>query len=67
MEAVDSDDERQPRGFEVVDRREGVREPPGIHQDDRSDRAVDQVIRHKPEPVLAGSTEQVVGSARRRG
>ena len=47
VEAVDAHDERQARGLEVVDRRERVSQPPGVHKDHSADGALDQVIPHR--------------------
>src|SRR5216683_4347882 len=59
VEAVEGDDERQARRLEVVDRRERVRKPAGVDKYYGSDRTLNEVIPHEPEPVLAGGPEQV--------
>ena len=59
VEFVDRDEERQVAVLEEVDRGEAVLQTPAVHQDDRADRAADQVVPHEPESALARGTEQV--------
>ncbi|GAA3074028.1 hypothetical protein GCM10020000_68750 [Streptomyces olivoverticillatus] len=59
VEAVDGQGEGDAAPLEVVDGGEAVREPPGVGQHDRAERALGQLVPQEPEALLAGGAEQV--------
>jgi hypothetical protein len=59
VEAVDRHHERRAALLEVIDGREGVRQPPRVGEHHRADRAVRELVPHEPEALLAGRAEQV--------
>src|ERR1022692_4437249 len=67
VEAIDRDDEGQASRLEVVDGRKRVGQPPGVHQDDSADRALDEVIPHEPETMLTRRADQVEDQASVQG
>jgi hypothetical protein len=59
VEAVHGEDERDVVLLKVVNGGEAVGQPPGVREDDRTERAARQLVPHEPEPFLAGRPEQV--------
>ncbi len=59
VEAVDADHEGDAAVLEEVDGRETALQSPGVRQNDRAERAVDQVVPHEPEAFLARCAEEV--------
>src|SRR5436190_1856530 len=53
LETVHGHDERRAAPLEVVHRREAGREPPGVGEHDRPDRAQRQLVPQEPEAVLS--------------
>src|SRR5205085_1329111 len=59
VEAIDGYHKGDFSAFEEIYRRKTTFQPPGVREDDRSQRLVSELIPHEPKTLLAGGSEKV--------